>query len=137
MRHCRLTFLSYLGSVETAWLTETLRIMDRKESKVGKTVNQNLTIAQCHDRFQNEPATTPDQRKEEDRLFDVLEKAYGAADLKKFRDQRMFHLDLTETLSANVGTGNVEKITGHIMDWYRYVGTVVTGADPVWTTQAA
>jgi hypothetical protein len=100
MRFFRHLFKTFQHTTEFAWLSEVARVLDKKETRIGGKVIQNLTVAQCHARFQAELTISETDKRAEDGLHDAIVVEYAALDLEKFRNKRMFHLDLA-TMLAN------------------------------------
>jgi hypothetical protein len=136
VRHCRDVFLSLLQGTDIAWMTEVLRLMDKKETPKGKTLLQNLTVEQCHERFQNEKSVTSDQKAEEQRLYIVLRSEYEIAGLKNYRDKRMFHLDLQTIMAGNGAPKDVSLITPLLLEWFKHVGFVLDEDEPRYVTES-
>jgi len=122
-RHFPEVFLTFVGTVDQAWLTELLRVMDRGRSNTSRGPLENLTVELCHERFQAEPDVTTPQKVEEGKRYNNLLTAYDAAELREFRNQQMFHLDLATALEPPQDTGNILAITGLLVTWFEHVGS--------------
>jgi len=132
MKHFYPLFHTFIGTIQEAWQSEIMRIMDNPRFRT----RENVTVRLVHEKFQNESSITQAQRDEELRLFNLLFDRYTSDGYANFRNRLGFHVDLEEALKEPSNEGNLHEMTNLILDWYRYVGTVYEGEPKFFTVGA-
>lgn len=124
--HVRLSpvFRMLNSSIETRWLVEVLRVLDKAKFGTGRGGRENLTVRLCHERFQTSPMPTVAQKAGEARLFQALIDTYDKANLEAIRNRAMFHLDYEEHQKEPQPTGDIEALTTQLVAWLLYVAPV-------------
>jgi hypothetical protein len=115
--HLAPVFTTLNSSIETCWLVEVLRVLDKAKFGVGKRERENLTVPLCHERFQASALPTAEQKAVERSRFDELMATYTGADLEAIRNRAMFHLDYEEHQSAPRPTGDIGQLTSRLVAW--------------------
>jgi hypothetical protein len=108
-------------SIESAWMVEMLRILDKAKFGKGSKERENLTVRLCHERFQTSLIPTAIQKIEEVKKFDALIAVYDKADLESIRNRAMFHLDYEEHQAAPRPSGDIGSLTDLLVDWFLLV----------------
>ncbi len=122
-----------LETAQSAWLTELLRIMDPPRARWS----ERLTVEICHARFSECADFTTDEKAREKRLFGAVQAVYKSNGFRDFRNQRMFHLDLTENLSPRRPSGDMTRLSSSLCNWYRFVARATIGDEPRFVTETA
>jgi hypothetical protein len=111
-------------SIETRWLVEVLRVLDKPKFGTGKKERENLTVRLCHERFQGSLIPTAQQKVTEAQLFQELIDTYDKANLEAIRNRAMFHLDYEEHQKEPRPSGDIEPLTTQLVAWLLCVAPV-------------
>jgi hypothetical protein len=133
MRHFSPMFHTWVGTIQEAWQSEIMRVMDKP--RFAK--RENLGVRLFHEKFQAEPSVTQAQKEDEGRLYGLLHDRYERDGYALFRNRLGFHIDLEAALQEPTVEGNLHDMTVLILDWYRYVGTIIYDGEPKYFTEGA
>jgi hypothetical protein len=111
-------FHTLASALEQGWLVEVLRVMDKPSFGTRTKARDNLTVAKCHDLFQADPTPTAAQKANEQTKFAAVTDRYDKANLQVIRNRDMFHLDLIDNQQPPRPTGDVEKLTQQLTEWF-------------------
>ena len=118
--HLRMSplFRTLSAALEQGWLVEVLRVMDKPSFGSGAKARDNLTVAKCHELFQADPTPTAAEKADEQAKFTTVTDTYDKANLQGIRNRDMFHLDLIDAQQPPRPTGDVEKLTRQLTEWF-------------------
>ena len=135
MRHFYPLFFTCVGTMKESWQSEIMRVMDKPTFGTGKRMRENLGARLFHEKFQSNALFSQVQKDEEQRLFNLLSDRYELDGYEFFRNRLGFHVDLEEAKKEPQIGGSLHEMTTLLLDWYRFIGTILYQGEPKSVTE--